>query len=146
MANTGENINTIIIQGNDIYTSYINDGINQQGLNENIYESGVKTIPIIIGQSQASYEQNYDVLNYDNNLIQQSNIQENVYENSGYTQNSQIDNYTQNSQIDNYTQTSQIDNYTQNTQFDNYTHYTLNSQFDNYTNIPKIVKLIIILI
>ena len=64
MANIGENINTNIIQGNDIYTSDINDGINQQGLNENIYESDVKTIPIIIGQSQAYYEQNYDGLKW----------------------------------------------------------------------------------
>ena len=98
----------------------------------------MKIIPIIIGQFQASYEQNYDVLNYDNNLIQQSNIQENVYENSGYTQNSQIDNYTQNSQIDNYTQNSQIDNYTQNSQIDNYTKIL------NLIIIPKILNLIII--
>ena len=148
-SNNGENINTNIDinQENEIYNSEINVGMNQQGLNENIYESDVKTIPIIIGQSQVSNEQNYEGLNYDNNLIQQSNIQENLNENTGYIQNSQMDNYTQNSQIDNYTQNSQIDTYTQNAQMDSYSqlnqeanytqNYTENVQIDNYSQLNQ---------
>ena len=71
----------------------------------------MKTIPIIIGQSEISNLQSSGGLDYDNNnLIQQSVTQENIYENGGYTQN---EGYTQGTQIDTYGQINQTDNYSQ---------------------------------
>ena len=111
MINTGELVNSNINQQNEIYGSTNYEGLNQQGTNEAIYESDVKTIPIIIGQSEISNLQSSGGLDYDtNNLIQQSVTQENIYENGGYTQN---EGYTQGTQIDTYGQINQTDNYSQ---------------------------------
>ena len=143
MVNSENFNNTNIIQDNEIYNFDINYGTNQQGINEAIYESDVKTIPIIIGQSEVNYGPNNEVLDYDNNLIQQNNIQENLHEDRGYIKNTQMDNYTQLNPEENYTHITSQENYTNLNQGENYTqlnqeeNYTQLNQEENYTQLNQ---------